>query len=137
MRPNYTKPEQPKGPSMPASHTHHSIERQPLDSNHQVLSIFKSHQSPEQRAADANRIAGLIGPGVMQHYSHNGETKLEKEKIFVPSLTHLEPIAAEQGKPTYEIAGGWLTRQEAILMQSETASVVTELPINQPSEQAA
>jgi hypothetical protein len=82
-------------------------------------------------------LAALIGPGIMQLYSHTGETKLEKEKAFFPSRTHLEPIEAKQGEPTYQIAGGWVTRQEAVMELSEPAPVVIELPVSRPDERAA
>jgi hypothetical protein len=88
-------------------------------------------------AVDAKMIAALIGPGIMVRDSRTGEMKLETERIYIPSRTRLEPIeAAEQGKPTCEIAGGWVTRQEAILELSNPTTVV-ELQASQPIERAA
>lgn len=137
MRESPTKHNQHRRPAFPGYHNRQSAEQKHFDANHQVLSVFESHHSPLQRARDAQMIAALIGPGIVQHYPHTGETKLEKERAFFPSRTHLEPVKAEQGKPTYEIAGGWVTRQEAIMELAEPASVVVELPVRYPAEEAA
>jgi hypothetical protein len=123
--------------AIPASHTHKSNVREHFDVNHQVDSVSKSHHTSEQVARDAKMIAALIGPGIMQHYPSTGETRLETERAFFPSRTRLEPIEAEEGQPTLEITGGWLTRQEALLELSAPTSVVVELPPIQPDEQAA
>jgi len=138
VRTNSGTPNHPKAPAFPGYHTRPVVtEKKPFDANHQVRSIFKSHHSPEQKHADASMIAALIGPGIMQRDHHTGGLKKETEMAFFPSRTRLEPVESEPGQPTYQIVGGWVTRQEAIAELSEPESVVVELPASQPIEQAA
>jgi hypothetical protein len=137
MRTSPNKPRQPKGPAFSGYHTHQPDKREHYDPNLRVLGIFRAHHSPEQRNADAKMIAALIGPGIMQHYSHTGETRLEKERAYFPSRTRLESIEAVEGGPGYAIVGGWVTRQEALAELSGVTPVAAELPTVQLAEQAA
>ena len=90
----------------------------------------------QQIALEKGMIATLAAGRLMQRNVQTGELEIA-DRYWFDHRAHVETKKAESGPDTYEIVGGWVTRDQAILELAEANEPEPETAIRLETRQAA
>lgn len=91
------------------------IPQAPVPSSYRPNSVIpESDHSDRQKAIDEGMVAALAVGRLIQRSPHTGEANVA-DRYWAPSRTQVESTPVEDGPDTYEIIGGWVTKDQAIL----------------------